>query len=756
MSNMGTFGTFTQARLGIYAAQYGFSVTGNNISNINTVGYTRQRLEQVSLRTGGADRYASKLDVRVGNGALLTGVSQIRDPYLDIRYRTESASVGYTNTMLGGLNDLASVLDEVGDGEDENGVMTAQFNDLMEQLIKMSANAGQEEFDKLVRTSSEELCTLFNKYANSLETLQKNTDAAFKKDIDTVNDLLVNIRNLNTNIRKSEIHGDAALELRDERNNLIDELSQYVKINARYEMENLGAGQYVEKLIIELDDANPDASVHTDETILVDGVYARQFKLPETTKAINPAYGFVAKDPDNITPEEQAKLDAAGYKYIVGGFNPDYDPDDLTSLPYLDADGNPTADVTKAFTNEKRDDDGKLIEPEASQVENTNYNLTLSGLQDSKNRFMQLKALDKDGNVIIENGAIKYIDDPPVVLDDNDLYGALQAKRELLTEAGEFSTTGVINGVDESASTKRGIPYYQYSLDLLARQFANQFNELNNGYAINEDGSYVKQKLDANGDPELNEKGNIIYEPIVKPVTYYTDAAGNISLTSSPGAVEHTAYLSADMTEDDLKAINLKRTADGEDSITDVDEFLANKDNGAVKMGGPLFSNNGDSDDTNEITAKNISVSVGWSSGAWHIVTTYQKLFDEEGNNTTQNDNQDRMITMIDKNNKTTVYNPQDLVEDAKSDHLFQGSYQEMLNNMCTELGKDQRKTEIMLNTYYTTAMDLDVSRDGVSGVDLNDEAMNLMTYQKAYAAACRLMTTIDEALDRLINNTAM
>ena len=50
----------------------------------------------------------------------------------------------------------------------------------------------------------------------------------------------------------------------------------------------------------------------------------------------------------------------------------------------------------------------------------------------------------------------------------------------------------------------------------------------------------------------------------------------------------------------------------------------------------------------------------------------------------------------------------------------------------------------------------LDSSREGVSGVDLNDEAMNMMQYQKAMNAAMRLMTAIDEALDRLINNTGM
>ena len=55
--SIGTFGSFTQARLAIYAAQTGLTVTGNNISNINTPGYTRQRLDQTSLYTAGSDRY---------------------------------------------------------------------------------------------------------------------------------------------------------------------------------------------------------------------------------------------------------------------------------------------------------------------------------------------------------------------------------------------------------------------------------------------------------------------------------------------------------------------------------------------------------------------------------------------------------------------------------------------------------------------------------------------------------------------------
>ena len=79
-----TFGSFTTVRLGIYAAQKGLDVTGNNITNINTTGYTRQRLDQVSLVTSAADRTYSPYKTRIGQGVLTTGVSQLRDPGLDL------------------------------------------------------------------------------------------------------------------------------------------------------------------------------------------------------------------------------------------------------------------------------------------------------------------------------------------------------------------------------------------------------------------------------------------------------------------------------------------------------------------------------------------------------------------------------------------------------------------------------------------------------------------------------------------------
>ena len=69
-------------------------------------------------------------------------------------------------------------------------------------------------------------------------------------------------------------------------------------------------------------------------------------------------------------------------------------------------------------------------------------------------------------------------------------------------------------------------------------------------------------------------------------------------------------------------------------------------------------------------------------------------------------------------------------------------------------LAQDQTSTDALLNNYTVTADDISVEREGVMGVDLNDEATSLMTYQKAYTAACRLMNVLEEALDSLINGT--
>lgn len=267
-----TFGSLTTVRLGIYAAQKGLDVTGNNITNINTNGYTRQRLDQVSLISSAADKSASQYNVHVGQGVVISGLSQLRDPGLDISYRNALSNVGSADQKLAGLEKLADILDEVGkgDGEQDDGVILNQMNDLRD-LINQAITNGTTNYEGAIQASASSLARLINQYADDLQTLQGTFETYLNQDVDRVNQILTNLRDLNQQIRDADIRKDPALELRDSRNLLLDELSQYMKIDVTYSTEDVGAGLMLEKMTVSL--------ATGDKHTLVDGEYATQFSV---------------------------------------------------------------------------------------------------------------------------------------------------------------------------------------------------------------------------------------------------------------------------------------------------------------------------------------------------------------------------------------------------------------------------------------------------------------------------------------------
>lgn len=886
MGMIGTFDAFTTARLGIYAAQHGLRVTGNNISNINTAGYTRQRIDQVSLKTGASDMYRSTYDNHVGNGALVTGINQIRDPYLDIRYRNTSSDVGFYDTMLGGLQQIASILDEVGKGEnDGDGLLYAELMKLSTALRELESNPNKDN-DNLTRASAEALASLFRTYADKLDTLKKNTLEGFEKDISSVNEILTNIRNLNESIRDNELQGDNALELRDERNRQIDALSEYMHIRVEYSMEDAGAGKQVEKLTIRLGNSNPDPTVTTDSSVLIDGLFGTQVSVKMVPKA-NPNYNandpnsFQYLKPDNTgtnDPDEAEQVydenyilqlgklvdrrgkewegrtsaykeltqqdlvdnfgmvlgKKAEFKFDVGAAT-GWKEGDVIQIGGKDITIGANGDITLADMG----DPTKLAKLVADNLNGTvpGYTITADGgtLVYTATKTGEVAAADKPAGPTFNPGTgngtiaftagdeffgvtgkaptfpaptttpnpdgtetiVSYIQSvgkyyevttqvehtDEVTLDDNDLHGSLQATRELLTEAGSFATQDTVANVDENAGIKRGIPFYQKSLDLLAQKLATEYNKLNEGVMLDQDGNEVEsitgtieflKSLGVTFHEAGNSKGGF-------GDGYYVNADGIfVGTTEHPVCVLDQAQLSVnDTVQEAAKKIRNSGADPTFANGIDIDDpaneaqlagllkdFMkahgVNSDNAEketvtltkpIKMGGPLFSNRNDGDDTTGITASNISVSHSWSTGDVRIVPKFEVLFNGEVTDSTQNVNVGHMLALIEK---SLVYNPQDLVPTAVGTKLFQGSFNDMLSDSVTTLGNDQRIQTSKLNTTYTSLIDLDTSREGVSGVDLNDETMNMMQYQKAYSAACRLMTAIDEAIDRLINNTGI
>lgn len=234
-----TFAGFTTARLALRASQKALDVTGQNISNINTAGYTRQRLDLVSLSVGaGSERYKSEHSVHVGNGVLTSGISQIRDPFLDIRFRNEIAHVGGQEQKKNILKDLENIFDEVS----KKGVQD-QLSDLNTMLQKLSAEVGNKEFDHMVKASADVLTKMFNQYAHQLEVVKNDQEFNLRKvEIPKLNDILNNIKNLNETIKANHIHRNPALELLDQRNSLIDELASYVNIDVKTDRQYLTQG----------------------------------------------------------------------------------------------------------------------------------------------------------------------------------------------------------------------------------------------------------------------------------------------------------------------------------------------------------------------------------------------------------------------------------------------------------------------------------------------------------------------------------
>ena len=179
----------------------------------------------------------------------------------------------------------------------------------------------------------------------------------------------------------------------------------------------------------------------------------------------------------------------------------------------------------------------------------------------------------------------------------------------------------------------------------------------------------------------------------------------------------------------------------------------------AYYNGGVLFSNNGDGDDTTNITAANITISKSWSVGEVRILNSKKPdtvITGPDGeitmSHSTANDNIAHMVNLM---GQKLDYLPKDADPNAASDtRYFNGTFQERFADMGVILAVDQQTTTTLYNSYTIKSLNLENDRQSVAGVDLNDEATNMMTFQKSYSAACQLMTTLDSMLERLINGT--
>jgi len=242
-----TFSGFNTALSALQANQKRLDITGQNLSNMNTAGYTRQQLEASSLNyTNPVSHYSNGNETAVGFGVSMERVSQIRDPYLDIQYRSQSADCSYTNRLQTALNSLSKVLDET----TISGIRQA-FDDVLSTLTSMQdpAKVSDPIYESELRTKMQSVCNLFNQASRQITQAEQNEfqrltgeGSSEQGDVQKINDILRQIGDLNVQIKRNQVAGHPSLELQDERNLLLDELSGYIPIETRYYKDDAHSG----------------------------------------------------------------------------------------------------------------------------------------------------------------------------------------------------------------------------------------------------------------------------------------------------------------------------------------------------------------------------------------------------------------------------------------------------------------------------------------------------------------------------------
>lgn len=222
MSSISSLGKMVS---GLNAAQKGLQVTGQNISNVNTKGYTRQQLLQHDtgyLTVGTNAGYA----MQVGLGVSCSEIRQIRDELADKRLRNENSILGYYQHMTAASEEIEALFDEpYGD------TLSDMINDFWSQTQKLNtAPDGVEERLSFIK-SAKVLIGKLNDVSSGLSAYQAQVNKQVESSVGKINDLILQIKDYNEKIAKAEVNGDHANDYRDQRNLLLDELSTYGKVD---------------------------------------------------------------------------------------------------------------------------------------------------------------------------------------------------------------------------------------------------------------------------------------------------------------------------------------------------------------------------------------------------------------------------------------------------------------------------------------------------------------------------------------------
>ena len=429
-----TFGILEAAKSGLSVSMENLKITGHNIANANTVGYSRQRLVTSAKEMNASYLLRPVTNEQVGQGVEVLDVQQIRSSYLDDQYRDLNSGYSDSDATTQALTYLEGLFNpELSDGEGLTGAVESFFS----ALNTFTSNTSSEENRIAVQKSAEGMTQDFNLVYQEMESLWNDQNDSISTDAQEVNSIAEKLADLNDSIASYERRGDTANDLRDERNLLLDTLSGYADITYSNNTDNpsmvdvkiggasLVTGETASKLVVS------SKADHADE---IDGV----------TQHIADLNVQIAAETDSATISDLQNQIADEVDTLKNTYN----LSDLTTA----ANGS-MVDVSYGSTT--------LVSGTSS-----------SGIADAVQSDITTWAdFNKNNLTLVESPAVST---------------------EISIEAGTITSGSLyahMNMVSSIDSDKPGVLYYMDRLNSLARSMAQNINEIHlKGFSYDSDG----------------------------------------------------------------------------------------------------------------------------------------------------------------------------------------------------------------------------------------------------------------------------
>lgn len=259
---MSLMGSLYVGTSGLQTGQNALNTTAHNMSNVDTTGYTRQQVSQSTRtyntisKTNSANAYQ-----QIGLGVCYAQVKQVRDYFLDKTYRRESGRSAFYDATYDAVGEIENLFQEL-----EGEAFAGAINNLWESVQELAKDPSNTVNQGVFIQRCSEFTTRASAVYEGLCEYQDNMNLTVAQKVNKMNEYGRRIAELNQQILRIEAaQVEKANDLRDERNQLTDELSKLAYINLKEDID----GNFIisiEGTEFVKDDSINEIALYEDET----------------------------------------------------------------------------------------------------------------------------------------------------------------------------------------------------------------------------------------------------------------------------------------------------------------------------------------------------------------------------------------------------------------------------------------------------------------------------------------------------------